>query len=427
MRIIMTPQAELKGSLAVPGDKSISHRAVILGSLARGVSEVQGFLEAEDCLSTLQCMKNLGVRIQISGSRVKVWGRGLLLHAPEQALDAGNSGTTARLLLGVLAGQHFKSTLDGDASLRSRPMGRVTRPLRQMGACFHGGAEKLPLSLTGGNLKPMVYVTPVASGQVKSALLLAGLYARGITVVEEPCASRNHMELMLKQFGARLRADGCSVSVEGGRELRASRVRVPGDISTAAFLLAAACIVPDSQLLLTGVGVNPTRTGIIDVLQEMGADIKMVNRRQWGREPVADLKITGGASLKGVNVGGDMIPRLIDEIPALAVVAAAAGGVTEIKDAGELRFKESDRISSMGRELCKLGVRVDEKPDGMIIKGGRALKGAAVDSCGDHRIAMALAVAGLVAEGETTVSNSAVINISFPGFMASLRKLTQKD
>jgi len=426
MIIITAPPERLTGEVTVPGDKSITHRAIMLGALARGVTEIRGFLDAEDCWSTVECLRTLGVRVTLKGRRLFVEGKNKKLIKPAKELDAGNSGTTARLLLGILAGQDFQATLTGDPSLQKRPMKRVIEPLQQMGARFEGDAETLPVTITGGNLEPVNYQSPRASAQVKSAVLLAGLFADGTTVVEEPYRSRNHTELMLSRFGARIEVDGSRVSVQGGTVLKSGQVRVPGDISAAAFLMVAAAIIPGSELLIKNVGINPTRSGIIDVLLEMGAAVELKEEKSWGKEPVADIVVKGNSGLKGVKIGGEIIPRLIDEVPTLAVAALVAEGDTVISGASELRVKESDRISALAGELRKLGADLEETEDGMIIRGGLELKGANLDSCGDHRIAMALAVAGLVAQGETAVWGAEVINISFPGFMQSLRSLIMK-
>jgi len=424
--IITSPPARLCGELTVPGDKSITHRAILLGAISRGVTEVKGFLDAEDCRSTIGCLQSLGANISMRGDRLLIEGCDLKLKPPAAILDAGNSGTTARLLLGLLAGQLFEATITGDRSLQQRPMKRVVDPLRQMGAIFMGEGETLPLTIRGGEVKPIEYRSPKASAQVKSAVLLAGLYADGITTLVEPYLSRNHTELMLACFGADIKSEGSRVSLTGRALLRGNQVKVPADISAAAFFMVAAAITPDAEVLLKNVGVNPTRTGIIDALQQMGAAVKLENERLWGNEPVADILITGGNRLKSITIDGALIPRLIDEIPVLAVAAAVADGETVISDAAELRVKESDRIAALAGEMRKLGVRITEKEDGLIIDGGSDLLGAEVDSCGDHRIAMALAVAGLAAGGETAVHNAGAINISFPGFMAALRSLTLK-
>jgi 3-phosphoshikimate 1-carboxyvinyltransferase len=424
MIITTAAPARLQGELVMPGDKSISHRAALIGSLARGDTEVQGFLAAQDCLSTLSCLRALGVSAVLRGDRLLIRGGGGVFTAPRKPLDAGNSGTTARLLLGVLAAQQFETTLTGDPSLRKRPMDRVVEPLKRMGAQVEGDGTRLPLRIRGGNLKPLTYTLPVASAQVKSALLLAGLQASGLTVIEEPFPSRNHTELMLEQFGATVAVAGNRISIEGKQIPMASQVRVPGDISAAAFFLVAGAIVPRAVIKIKDVGINPTRRGIVDLLMEMGADIQIQNRRFWGKEEVADLLVRGGAPLRAITVGGDAIPRVIDEIPILAVAAAHARGVTVIRDAAELRVKESDRIAALARELAKLGAEIEERPDGLVIEGGRPLTGAVVESGGDHRMAMALAVAGLAASGKTTVRGAEAIKISFPAFLSILRSLT---
>lgn len=425
MIIITSRPEKLYGTVTIPGDKSISHRAAVIGSLARGTTEIRGFLPAEDCLSTVRCLKALGVDLKLTGEKLVIRGRGKTLSPPgaDLNLDAGNSGTTARLLMGVLAGQSFSAVLTGDSSLKRRPMHRVAEPLRQMGASIAGDAGRLPLTVTGGKLKPIDYIMPVASAQVKTALLLAGLYASGETTVEEPYPSRNHTELMLAHFGASVSVQGKRVAVSGPANLNGRLIEVPGDISSAAFFLVAGAIVPGSEVQLEGVGINPTRSGIIDLLREMGADLEIKNRSIWGGEPVADLLIRGGSPLKGVSAGGSIIPNIIDEIPVLAVAAAFAQGETTIRDAGELRVKESDRIAAMAGELFKMGAGVEELPDGLRIRGGRPLTGAVVESHGDHRIAMALAVAGLAARGDTMVHGFEAVNISFPGFMNTLRQL----
>jgi len=426
MIIITSPQEKLAGELTIPGDKSITHRAIMLGALARGITEIRGYLDAADCWSTVECLRALGVRITLKGRRLFIEGRNKKFMKPPGELDAGNSGTTARMLLGILAGQDFQVTLSGDLSLQKRPMDRVIEPLQLMGAHFEGESDTLPVTIRGGLLKGVTYECPLASAQVKSAVLLAGLQADGTTVFEEPERSRNHTELMLSRFGARIEVEGNRITLQGGTTLRGGQVWVPGDISAAAFLMVAAAIIPGSEVLIKNVGVNPTRSGAIDLLTKMGATIELREEKMWGKEPVADVMINGGSGLKGVKIGGEMIPRLIDEIPALAVAAAVAEGETVISDASELKVKESDRIAALAGQLRKLGAQIEETEEGMIIQGGADLKGAALDSCGDHRLAMALAVAGLVAEGETSVSGAEVINISFPGFMQSLRSLLDK-
>lgn len=426
MEIEIKPCARLQGTAAIPGDKSISHRAVMLGALAEGETVVENFLMGEDCLSTVKCFQAMGVAV--SGpeqGRLAIKGVGLRgLKEPADVLDAGNSGTTTRLMLGILAGQDFFTVITGDSSLRGRPMSRVTAPLAQMGAAFLGRQDnnRLPLAVRGGRLKPVTFHSPVASAQVKSAVLLAGLFAPGETRVDEPALSRDHTERMLANFGATVHRDGLSVTVQGFPVLTGRRVQVPGDISSAAFLLVAAAMRPGSDVTLTGVGINPTRNGIIQVLQRMGAAITLINVREQGGEPVADLRVQGSA-LQGVELAGDMIPRLIDEIPVLAVAGAYAGGTMVIRDAAELKVKESNRIATVVRELSKFGVNIEERPDGMVIHGGNSLNGAVIESFGDHRIAMAMAVAGLGAEGRTRVRGAESITVSFPGFLDVLNSL----
>lgn len=418
----------LRGDISVPGDKSISHRAVMIGALAEGETIVENFLPGEDCLSTITCFRKLGIDIEgPRGGVVRITGRGLDgLSEPGDILDAGNSGTTMRLLLGILAGQQFFSVITGDNSLRRRPMARVTGPLKKMGASIDGrkGGSCAPLSVRGGCLKAVSHVSPVASAQVKSAVLLAALFADGQTSVTEPYRSRDHTELMLGYFGAVLGIEDKAVYINGRPRLTGKRIRVPGDISSAAFLLTAAALLPGSDLTLRGVGVNPTRSGIIDVLQMMGADIKIINPRVDGGDPVADIRVRHAGRLRGISIGGEIIPRLIDEIPVLAVAAAAAEGKTEILDAAELKVKESDRVAAAARMLTGFGVDVAELEDGLMIKGSRALAGCFCDSQGDHRIAMSAAVAGLAASGKTVVRGAECIDVSFPGFSELLKSVT---
>ena len=419
MKFRVRPVPRLAGEAEVPGDKSVSHRAALLGALAEGVSEVQGFLEAEDCLRTLAAVQALGAEVTRKGpGHYRIAGAGLRgLSEPADVIDCGNSGTGARLLPGVLAGQPFWTLLTGDASLRSRPMGRIAEPLRKMGATIVGRAEgtRLPLAIRGTAApKAIEYASPVASAQVKSAVLLAGLAADGPVTVIEPAPSRDHSERMLRRFGARLQTSERTVTVTPG-PLRATTIGVPGDISSAAFLLVAGAVVGDSRVTLHKVGVNPTRTGSLEVLEAMGARIASANAADEG-EPTASLTVTSGA-LRATEIGGArLIPRLIDEVPILAVAAAVAPGVTVVRDATELRVKESDRIAAIARELAKMGARIEERPDGMAITGGHRLHGASVNSGGDHRIAMALAVAALVAQGETVIEDVECVNTSFPQF-----------
>jgi 3-phosphoshikimate 1-carboxyvinyltransferase len=425
------PSFSLKGTLQVPGDKSISHRALMLGALASGETQIRGLLLGEDPRSTAACFRALGAQIsELNTELVTVQGLGLgRLQEPDRVLDAGNSGTTFRLIMGILASHSDRLfTVTGDASLRSRPMGRVVTPLRQMGAQIWGrkGDTLAPLAIRGQQLQPIHYHSPIASGQVKSAILLAGLMAEGKTTVTEPALSRDHSERMLRAFGAEVIVDSetCSATVVGPAQLHGQTVIVPGDISSAAFWLVAGAIVPGSDLLLENVGVNPTRTGVLDVLLEMGADITLENSREAAGEPVADLRVRY-SKLKACTIEGNMIPRLIDEIPVLAVAATMAQGTTIIRDAQELRVKESDRLSAMATQLNRMGAQVTEQPDGLEIIGGHPLKGTEVDSFDDHRIAMSLAIAGLVATGTTTIHRAEAAAISYPIFADTLKKLCE--
>ncbi|HZF02863.1 MAG TPA: 3-phosphoshikimate 1-carboxyvinyltransferase [Patescibacteria group bacterium] len=430
MNFRVRPVRRLAGECEVPGDKSISHRAALLGALADGVTEVQGYLEAEDCLRTITAIQVMGVEVTKKGpGHYRIAGAGLGgLVEPGDVVDCGNSGTTVRLLIGVLAGQPFWTLLTGDESLRRRPMKRVAEPLTLMGATIVGRADggRLPLAVRGtASPRAIAYDTPVASAQVKSAILLAGLRADGPVTVREPAPSRDHSEVMLRAFGARLeRPDPRTVTLHPG-PLRGAAVQVPGDISSAAFLLVAGLLVPDARVTVRRVGVNRTRTGLLDVLAAMRAPVGTAPQGGPGEptgEPMAALTVTH-APLLATTVAGPLIPRLIDEVPALAVLAATARGTTEIRDAAELRVKESDRIAMLARELGTMGVRVEERPDGMAIPGGQRFRGARVASGGDHRMAMALAVAGLVAEGETVVEDAACVQTSFPTFVDTLNAL----
>ncbi len=429
MKFRVRPVSGLSGSADVPGDKSISHRSALLGSVAEGSTEIAGYLEAEDCLRTITAVQLMGADVTRKGpGHYRIAGAGLRgLQEPGDVIECGNSGTTARLLLGLLAGQPFWAMLTGDASLRRRPMARVSEPLRAMGATIVGRAEggRLPLAVRGADRpKAFSYTTPVASAQVKSAILLAGLRADGDVSVTEPSASRDHSEVMLRMFGARVETRERTVTLTPGA-LRGAGVQVPGDISSAAFLLVAAAIVRDARVTLHRVGVNPTRTGLLDVLDAMGARVQLTEAARDG-EPMASLTLASTA-LRSTTVGGAMIPRLIDEVPALAVAAALADGTTEIRDAAELRVKESDRIAAIARELGRMGVRVEERPDGMAIAGGQRFRGARVSSGGDHRMAMALAVAGLVADGETVIDDTACVATSFPTFVDTVNALAGGD
>lgn len=419
----LTSARALKGEILVPGDKSISHRGVMLGALAKGTTRLTHFLASADCLSTIACFRKMGVEIERAGSEVRVHGRGLLgLKAPETALDCGNSGTTMRLLTGLLSAQPFASTLTGDASLQKRPMKRVIDPLSAMGAKIFGQNGCAPLSITGSPLTGVVWRSPVASAQVKSALLLAGLYADGPTSVTEPVCSRDHSERMLSAFGADLAVKKNTVTIRPVKELYAQEIPIPGDISSAAYFLAAAALVPGSEILLKNVGVNPTRDGIIRVMRGMGADLTLLNEKKDGPEPTADLLIRASA-LRGTVIEGNLIPTLIDELPVLAVLACFAGGETIIRDAAELKVKESDRIRTVAENLTRMGADVTETEDGMIIRGGRPLTGAMIECQEDHRIAMSFAVAALAARGETRLNGASCVRISYPAFFEDLARL----
>lgn len=418
---------QILGDVTVPGDKSISHRAVMFSAMAAGKTVIHGFLPGADCLSTISCFQKMGVQVNRQGDLVTVESRGLDgWREPGEVLDVGNSGTTIRLLSGLLAGRPFHSVLVGDESIARRPMKRVVSPLLEMGAQIDGrlNGEFTPLSIRGGNLKGITYHSPVASAQVKSAILLAGLQAEGVTTVHEPHLSRDHTERMLTAFGVHVQPFEGGVSIQGGGQLTSQEeIRVPGDISSAAFLLAAAAMLPGSELLIRDVGINPTRTGILDALTEMGASIELQRERVWGGEPVADLFIRY-SRLKGIHLGGALIPRLIDEIPILAVLATQAEGTTIISNAEELKVKETNRIDTMVKELRKMGAKIEPTEDGMIIEGPVQLTGATCESHGDHRIGMAMAIAGLVAEGQTSVKDAEAINVSFPGFQELLKQIT---
>lgn len=419
----------LCGTLTVSGDKSISHRAVMLGSLATGTTEIEGFLPGEDCLSTIRCFRSMGVQIEQNGSSVKVFGRGLReLTAPAGILDCGNSGTTTRLLSGVLAAQHFNSVLSGDASIQRRPMKRIMIPLRAMGADITSvsGNDCAPLSVHGKQLYGIHFNSPIASAQVKSAVLLAGLYASGQTTVTEPALSRDHTERMLRSFGAKVLTGNFegrpSVTVTETQNLYGTEISVPGDISSAAFFLVGASIVPGSEVVLRNVGINPTRDGVISALRAMGAKIEVLEVRNEDSEPAADLLVRY-APLHGTEIGGALIPRLIDELPVLAAAAAVAEGRTVIRDAAELKVKESNRIRTMAEGLSRLGAKVEETEDGLIIDGGAALHGGEVESYLDHRVAMSFAILSLVTDGEVRISDPDCVNISAPTFYEDLKSL----
>ena len=419
------PAKSVRGEIAVPGDKSISHRSIMLGSLARGVTTVRGFLRGEDNISTLNAFRAMGVTVDDDGETLRIEGKGLHgLSEPSDVLDCGNSGTSMRLITGLLAGQHFFSILTGDRYLRNRPMKRVIEPLGRMGASIFGraGGDKAPLAIVGRELTGIDYVSPVASAQVKSAIVLAGLYAAGETTVIEPHLSRDHSERMLRYFGADIAALPRGARVRGGRELQGRDITVPGDISSAAFFMVAALIVPGAELLIRGVGINPTRTGILDILTAMGASIELLDNRELSGEPVADILVRA-SRLRGIEIGGDLVPRAIDEFPVLCVAASLAEGRTIVKEARELRVKETDRIAAMAANLRTAGVSVVETDDGMEIEGRQSLLGGEFDSFGDHRIAMSMLVAGLAAEGAVTVNDVECIATSFPSFTELLTRV----
>lgn len=409
------------GQIKVPGDKSISHRAVMLGSLANGVTEISGFLKGADCLSTIDCFRKMGIDIDINGENVTVHGNGLRgLKKPDEMLYTGNSGTTTRLLCGILAGQNFDTSITGDASIQKRPMGRVVQPLSMMGAKIEN--EYCPLYITGTKLHGIDYKMPVASAQVKTAIILAGLYADGETVIHEIEKSRDHTELMLSAMGADLTVDNLDITVKPTNDLTAVNVDVPGDISSAAFFLVLGAIMPNSQITVTNVGINPTRTGIIDVLKDMGADITLENVHTSAGETVADITVRS-SSLKGTTVGGDIIPRLIDELPIIAVAAVFADGQTVIKDAQELKVKETNRIRAVVDEFNKCGIDITETDDGMIINGGKSIHGADFKTYDDHRMAMSLTVLAQLADGESTLDDSDCACVSYPTFFDDFYKL----
>ena len=409
------------GQIKVPGDKSISHRAVMLGSLASGVTEISGFLKGADCLSTIDCFRKMGIDIDINGENVTVHGNGLRgLKKPDEMLYTGNSGTTTRLLCGILAGQNFDTSITGDVSIQKRPMGRVVKPLSMMGAKIEN--EYCPLYITGTKLHGIDYKMPVASAQVKTAIILAGLYADGETVIHEIEKSRDHTELMLSAMGADLTVDNLDITVKPTNDLTAVNVDVPGDISSAAFFLVLGAIMPNSQITVTNVGINPTRTGIINVLKDMGADITLENVHTSAGETVADITVRS-SSLKGTTVGGDIIPRLIDELPIIAVAAVFADGQTVIKDAQELKVKETNRIRAVVDEFNKCGIDITETDDGMIINGGKSIHGADFKTYGDHRMAMSLTVLAQLANGESTLDDSDCACVSYPTFFDDFYKL----
>lgn len=423
--MIIQPASHLKGTLSIPGDKSISHRSIMFGSIAKGTTKIHNFLMGDDCLSTIECFRKLGIDIEMHNDHILVHGKGLHeLEPAAEILDCGNSGTTTRLISGILAGQPFTSTLTGDASIQKRPMKRIIEPLRQMHAAIEGKDDNFcPLTISPSTLEGICYTSPVASAQVKSCVLLAGLYADTPTTVCEPALSRDHTERMLSAFGAIIeRKDKC-VTIYPNPELEAMEVVVPGDISSAAFFMVAGLIVPNSKLILQNVGINPTRRGILDALLAMGGRITCFNERELCGEPVCDM-IIESSDLHGITIEGDIIPTMIDEIPAFAVAALFAHGTTIIKDAKELRVKESNRIDTMCHELGKMGAVIRPLEDGMIIEGNATLHGAILESYDDHRIAMSLAVAALKATTPSQILNSECIRISYPHFFEHLKAVS---
>ena len=418
--------AGLRGEVTIPGDKSISHRAVMFGSIADGLTEVTNFLQGADCLSTISCFRKLGIEIENTPDKICVHGKGLRgLSAPSSVLDVGNSGTTMRLISGILAAQPFETELTGDASIQKRPMRRIMEPLSMMGADIisinHNDCA--PLRIKGGKVHGIHYQSKIASAQVKSAVLLAGLYAEEETKVSEPVISRNHSEIMLRYFGADVRSEGNTAILMPRAHLSGQPVNVPGDISSAAYFIAAGLCVPNSEILIKNVGINPTRDGILKVALAMGGNITLLNENHDG-EPTADLLVKS-SSLHGITIEGDIIPTLIDEIPIINIMAAVADGTTIIKDAAELKVKESNRIEVMVKYLSDMGVKITGTEDGMIIEGGLPMHGTVIDSHLDHRIAMSFAIASLLADGETTIKGSEVINVSYPSFYQDLKTLQQ--
>jgi len=434
--LTISPSQSLRGTMTVPGDKSITHRMLILTALAEGIGTLKRYCRGEDCLNTMRALQALGVRIDETADELEVHGKGLWgLTEPSGVIDCGNSGTGIRLLTGLLAGQDFFSVVTGDASIRRRPMGRIVKPLREMGATIAGrkGGELAPLAVNGTTLRAITYVSPVASAQIKSSLLLAALFAKGTTRLSEPRLSRDHTERLFEFLGLPLTRDGLTLMMEGRPSIgwaAPPELTVPGDLSAAAFFIVGATILPGSDVTITGVGVNPTRAGLLDILHRMGGDIQLLNRRDEAGEPVADIRVKS-APLHGVTIGADLIPQTIDEFPILCVAAAVAEGPTMVTGADELRVKESDRISTMATELRAMGAQVDERPDGMVIQGlgqtkenGRLQATTNGRSHGDHRVAMSLAIAALTASSESVVQETECIETSFPNFSESLSRLT---
>ena len=419
------PARRLSGKIRLQGDKSISHRALMIGAIAEGTTEIANLNSGKDVQSTISCLLRLGVKIENENDRTIVHGRGLSgLAKPNGTLDVGNSGTTIRLLSGILAGQEFSTNITGDDSIQKRPMARIAQPLRKMGAQIDAVADDFaPLSIKGGKLTPIDYTLPVASAQVKSCLLLAGLYSEGVTKILEPAESRDHTERMLSFFEGRVEKNGSGISVKGPARLKGQNISVPGDLSSAAFFIAAAVLVKNSEIVLESIGINPTRTAFLDLLINMGANIEMSNSKEVNNEPVADIQVKSSA-LKGVTISGETIPGLIDEIPILAILATQADGITKILDAQELRHKESDRLRTVASNLKEMGAHVEENIDGLTIKGPVQLKASELDSFHDHRIAMSFAVAGLIAPSKSVINNAECVDVSCPGFYQELARLS---
>lgn len=423
--MLFTRKPSLQGTITVPGDKSISHRSIMLGSLAEGITEVHGFLQGADCLSSIACFEKMGVTIENQADIVRIHGLGLHnLKAPTATLDVGNSGTTTRLMSGILAAQPFSSVINGDASIQKRPMRRIITPLSQMGASITSlnGNDCAPLRIDGRPLHGIHYASPVASAQVKSAVLLAGLYAEGETSVTEPYVSRDHTERMLASFGVPIHCEGTTATVRPVSTLHAQKLYIPGDISSAAYFIVAGLITPNSCITIRNVGINPTRDGILDVCRNMGADITLENVQDTVGEPTADITVRT-SSLSGTTIEGAIIPKLIDELPILAILACFANGTTTIRDAQELKVKESNRIDVMVKNLSAMGADIQATEDGMIIHGGTSLHGAVINSNLDHRIAMSFAIAGMNADGTTEIQGAECVNISYPNFYSDLEQL----
>ena len=425
MNVIVKPSRKISGIVKVPGDKSISHRLAMLGAIASGQTIIRRFSTSSDCLSTVRCLRQLGIQIEFSGSdSLTILGLGLKgLKSVNQPLDAGNSGTTMRLLSGILGGQNFSTTLTGDNSLKKRPMNRIIEPLSQMGVRIQSNKKfTAPLKIWGGDLQPIDYLIPVASAQVKSAILLAGLYTQGMTQVRETVSTRNHTEIALQQFGVDLKISGKTIKILGGQQPQALEISVPRDISSAAFFVAATLLIPNSEILIEQVSLNPGRRTILDVLIKMGASIKILQQKESFGELIGDLRVYS-STLRGGSLTGSLIPKIIDEVPILAILATQTHKGITIRNAGELRVKESDRIQTLVQNLRIMGARVEEYSDGMFIPGQQILNGGTVNSYGDHRIAMAFAIAGLIALGPTYIKNGDCTDVSFPGFYGVLEKL----